>query len=340
MKNRKGLVAVLVALIAVSAGGWWALRTAAPASATRTPAPLAAKPEAIQPATPASLDTIPQPAPVASLPPVDAPLGYVIDDLKRRAAAGEAAAGCRLASEYAFCARLKHRHAEQQLWLTDRRRALDLIGDAQVRKGAAADMDRELAFRDEQLGKVKAHCKDVPVPDARQLARLWRSAALAGDPAAMRQYASGNAFQWGELLDVLPELATYRKEGEHIALVAARRGDFDMLLALASAYGGTDLQSRSLLNQAVRPDRAMSLAIYRHIEATLVRNGNEDEAITQDVRERIADLRTDLDGAGLARADKLAADVARDWAPPVVRGVDRLRTAGSLREVDRRWCGR
>lgn len=341
MNNRIKVAIGVVAVGLVSSTSWWWLRETKPAVATPPLVRDLAKPDASV-AVEAMGDPahIPKPAQVTTLPSVDAPLSDVIGELQQRAATGEAAAGCRLASEYAFCAQLQARQAELQLWLSDRRSALDLINDPEVRKGAADNIERELSFRDEQLAKVETHCKGVPIPGAPQLAQLWRTAALAGDPAAMRQYASGNAFRWGELLDLLPELATYRQEGERVALVAASRGDFDMLLALASAYSGHDLQVRSLLNQAVRPNRPMSLAMYRHIEATLVRNGDEDESITRDIRQRIKDLETDLDGTELARAEKRSADIALEWSPPVVRGVGELKAAGSLREVDRGWCGR
>lgn len=338
MDNRIRL-ALAVPILALLVGGVaWMLHDETPSTVVAAQA--AANPTA-NPAAPVDTSTrIPQPPPSTSLPAIEAPLGLVIDDLRRRAAAGEAGATCRLASEYVQCEKVADRRGELDRWLAERRRALDHIDALELKREAAANIDRELALRDEQIGEIEEHCKDVKLPDARTTTRLWRAAALAGDPAAMRQYASGNAFPWDGMLDALPELATYRQEAEHIALVAARRGDLDMLIALAGAYQGADGGGRSLLQQAVRPDPAMALAMYRHIDATLRRHGSAEENITFEVGERIADLEAELEGPDLSRADTLAAGIARDWTPAVVRGVKNLRAGGRVSAVDRRWCGR
>ncbi|QCW26126.1 hypothetical protein FE772_11035 [Lysobacter enzymogenes] len=107
------------------------------------------------------------------------------------------------------------------------------------------------------------HCAQVPPISAEQRAAYWRRAALAGQPAAMRHYASGNAFRYQELLDNLPGLATYRGEAESIARTAAQRGDARMLASLAYAYSPQrDGMRRGFLGQVVRPNAVESLALF------------------------------------------------------------------------------
>lgn len=283
---------------------------------------------------------IPDPAPTPDLPAADVPLALFVDDLRERAARGEAAAGCRLAAEFSRCHQLATRRADHDRWLAERRRALDDITDPARRAELAGNIDRELAFRESQLGEFEAHCRDVPLPTAPDLSRIWRNAALAGDPAAMRHYASGNAFAWGNILDVLPELAIYRQEAERLALLGAERGDFELALSLASAYAPGGMDARTLLQQAVEPDPAKALALYRHLQAALARSGNDDTRVAREIGDRIETLEATLDPQGLERASSLAAEMASRWQPLEVRGARDLHAAGSLRPVDRRWCGR
>lgn len=50
-----------------------------------------------------------------------------------------------------------------------------------------------------------------------------------------------------------------------MAIEVAKSGDQEMMLALATAYSPLKIGSRSLLAQAVKPDRAKAIALFRFI---------------------------------------------------------------------------
>lgn len=281
---------------------------------------------------------IPRPAPSATLPSTNAPLSLIVDDLKRRAGAGDAAAGCRLAAEYALCAQLPHRQSEFDQWLTGRQRALELITEAATRQAAASHIALEMPRWEARVQQLEDHCRGVEVPGAPAIARLWRAAALGGNPVAMKQYASGNAFRWGNLLESLPELTTYRHEAERIGTAAAQRGDLNMLFSLAAAYAPEARARLSLLAQAIPPDPARAVALYRHIERALVRHGDGGENMVRQVRERLDAMSKELSSAQRARADTLDQEIATQWQAPVMLGVAALDISGSQRDVSRAWC--
>ncbi|MFY2765004.1 hypothetical protein [Arenimonas sp. MALMAid1274] len=334
-KKRAGLVIALAALAAI---GWHALRPGAAPSATVESVQAAASDEQV-PADTVNSPPLPVPSSVP-LPPASAPLSVIVDDLKRRAGAGEAAAGCRLAAEYTYCAQLPYRRSEFDRWLESRQQSLERITEETSRQGVAAMIAREMPVWERRLQELEDHCRGVEIPGAPQIARTWRAAALAGDAVALKQYASGNAFRWGSLLDSLPELGTYRAEAERLATVAAQRGDMDMLLSLAAAYVPEPQQRASLLEQSISPDGARALALYRHIERALVRNGGENTQVAIQVRQRMANLSAGLSPQQLAQADALAQTMARDWEAPTVRGMNLLNASGNQRDVDRSWRGR
>ena len=95
-----------------------------------------------------------------------------------------------------------------------------------------------------------------------------------------------------------------------------------------------------VLQQAVEPDPAKALALYRHLQAALARSGNDDTRVAREVGDRIETLEATLAPQGLERATSLAAEMASRWQPLEVRGARDLHAGGSLRPVDRRWCGR
>ncbi len=264
----------------------------------------------------------------------------MVDELKRRAAEGEAAASCRLAAEYLHCSHLPSRRAAMDRWLAQQHRTLGLV-DAQVDKQMISQrIDREMTLRQEGVDRIASHCKGVAVPDAAGMVKLWRRSALAGNPAAMKQYSSGNAFRWSNTMETLPELATYKQEGERIATVASQRGDFDMLLALAAGYMTSNDGSRPLIAQLLKPDGARSLALYRHIDAALVRAGNSQERVGREVRDRIESLELTLSREELVRADAITRTELNRWNAPTIRGVHALDASGRQRDIDRDWCGR
>ncbi len=281
----------------------------------------------------------PEPARAAPLPSRDIPFHLVVDDLKRRAAKGEAAAGCRLAAEYLHCSQMPERRDAMDRWLgeSDKARA---FWEANNDTEAAARFDDVMAERQQTLAALAAHCQGVVVPTSAEMVGLWRDSAVAGNPAALKQYASGNAFRWNTLLEALPELTRYRQEAGRMATIAAERGDFDMLLSLAAAYHPQPQGGRSLLTQALQPDEARSLALYRRVESVLADDGSRQKPLGRQVRERIERLEMRLSQAELMRADAIARSELAAWRTPVVRGVDRLDVEGRQRDIDRGWCER
>lgn len=336
MERRVVLLGVLVAAVCLGGAFWpsWEKHSAKPRAEQSDEAARR------EPPAPASQLRIPSPAPTTSLPATEVPLAHIVDDLKRRASQGEAAAGCRLAAEYLYCSQLPHRKAELDYWLGQRRSALDSLESPEMKQAAIETIEREGKLREDHLREIEDHCEGVEIAAGTELVLLWRSAAMAGNPSAMKQYASGNAFRLGNILEVLPALNTYKREAESIAILAAQRGDMDMLLSLAAAYYPIQSELRPLMAQAVRQDGARALALYRQIEQALAQSGNASEQVAVEVRERIRHLQEQLPREDIVRAATIEATEISHWTPPTVRGAHRLNTTGRVRDVDRAWCAR
>lgn len=336
MNRKSALVALAILLLTVLAylAGRQQAPDAAPAEG-EAPVALSSKEASAVPEPAAKVAA----APARPLPDPAQPLPAVIAELEQRARAGEAAAACRLAAEWSHCSALPERRAAFDGWLAERRRALDMLPEA-MRAEAAANIEREMPIREQSLRELQAHCGEVPVPSPSEVARMWRAAATGGNPAALRQYASGHAFKWGTLMDVLPELATYRAEAPGLARLAASRGDLDIALALASAYAPTGRRERTLLQQSVPADPAQGLALYRRIEAALDASGNGDTLVAMEVTERITTLEKSLMPEQLAEAARHGGEMQAQWQPLQVRGARQLRAGGSVRPIERGWCGR
>ena len=337
MNRQSILVALATVLLAVLA--YLAGRQQAPTANEASTAAEADAPAATAAANADAVVAAPAARPVRPLPDPALPLPGVVAELEQRARAGEAAAACRLAAEWSHCSALPERRAEFDAWLAERRLALDMLPEA-MRAEAAANIERDMPLREQALRELRQHCGDVPVPSPSEVARMWRTAALGGNPAALRQYASGHAFKWGTLMDSLPELATYRAEAAGLAQMAASRGDLDLALALASAYAPTGRRERTLLLQSVPADPAQGLALYRRIEAALDASGHGDTRVAMEVTERIASLEKSLSPEQLADAVRHAGDMQARWQPLQVRGARQLRASGSVRPIERAWCGR
>lgn len=339
--KRVGLVLTALVLFSLAMGGAMLWQSAASPGGTLVSADAGAQPQqtAVPTSTPPPLQEVPQPPRGAALPGTDTPFHRVAAELERRAAEGEPAASCRLASEYLHCSRLPARRASMDRWLEQQQRAVGMVKDDKVAKGLTEAIDQQMRQRQTDIDGLVAHCGTVAVPDAPEIARMWRKAALAGNPAAMKQYASGNAFRWNSMLEALPELAMYRQEAERIATVAASRGDMDLLLALAAGYDPTATESRSMLAQVVRPDAARSLALYRHAEAALGAGPSQQAHVALMLRDRIDTLERRLPAEQRMRSESIARLELARWRAPVVRGrvVD---TSGRTPDIQSGWCER
>lgn len=204
------------------------------------------------------------------LPPLDTPLRLVLPELQRRAA-DEPAAACRLAAEMEYCDGLRQRLSGAENNLDNFERQLESMPatTAQQREQRQRMADGYQSMTEKLLAQSE-HCAQVPPLTAEQRAGYWRRAALAGHPAAMRHYASGNAFRYQQLLDNLPALSVYRGEAESIARTAAQRGDARMLASLAYAYApGREGMRRGFLSQTVQPDPVESLSLFLQLRDSL-----------------------------------------------------------------------
>ena len=188
------------------------------------------------------------------LPSLDTPLRLSLAELVRRADAGEPKAACRLAAEWSYCNSI--------------RRRLDSADYALELRVRQPEMERasleSLKASTESLLAQAGRCEGVDEPPALRFASRWRQAALAGNPAAMRGYATGNAFHGVPMLDMLPVLVAYRGEAEAVARRAADGGDMGVALALAAAYSPLPT-AVSLLKQSVRRDGVQALALYLRV---------------------------------------------------------------------------
>ncbi|MEH6420381.1 hypothetical protein, partial [Pseudomonas sp. CGJS7] len=274
------------------------------------------------------------------LPPVDTPLRLILPELQRRAAS-EPAAACRLAAEMEYCDGLRLRLAGAENSLDNFERQLERMPqDTEQQREQRKRMAESYQNMTDRLLSQSEHCAQVPPIAAEQRAAYWRRAALAGLPAAMRHYASGNAFRYQELLDNLPGLATYRGEAESVARTAAQRGDARMLASLAYAYSPQrDGMRRNFLGQAVRPDPVESLALFLQLRDSLPpADANEDPKAAAPIgpgprgmrgpgragfnpREmidaQIRALTRDLSPEQSSQARERASERAQSWARPI-----------------------
>lgn len=262
---------VVVAAIA----GWWLGRAhqAGPVADTVGLPPAAVAVASV----PSSPEPASNPPPSASsrnepLPRLSVPLRLSLPDLQRRADAGDAAAACRLATEWTYCRQLRLRLeiAGHSLDTPGFQRSLERM-DTQTRERAVAYREQNLARMQadaETLLADSAHCEGVVEPEPREVLRRWRQAALGGNVEAMRQYATGAVIPQGRTLQLLPELEQYRHEAEGIALRAVEAGDLETAAALAHAYASeNDMGFGTYLPQAVEYDPARALTLYLRVRA-------------------------------------------------------------------------
>ncbi|MBL0165462.1 MAG: hypothetical protein IPP82_17920 [Xanthomonadales bacterium] len=157
----------------------------------------------------------------------------------------------------------------------------------------------------------------------------------------MKNFASGNAFRWDSILDVLPELSEYRNSAEAMAIEVAKSGDQEMMLALATAYSPLKIGSRSLLAQAVKPDRAKAIALFRFILATSPGDGAaEPNHVGNDASDLIAELEALPGDEDQTRIAGFLADFEKNWRPfgPGYDDNNRSPRDGSVRTIEPGDC--
>lgn len=233
------------------------------------------------------------------LPEVGAPLQLIEADLKRRASEGDGGAACRLALEYQRCV-----SAEQRVEQVDRMMDGSEPGEVQLR--AALPLDPNGFYVD------VTHCTGVIPPPATEIAALWRSAAANGNSAAMTNYAGGNAFSVGNILDSLDELKAYKESAGAMAHKAAMAGDGGALLSLAGAYSPENqVGLGSLLAQAVGTDLTKALTLYKTAYLGLDADGSQEQMAVF-ISERITALSKRASAAQVSEADAAARQLASE----------------------------
>ncbi|MGH8079736.1 MAG: hypothetical protein ACREP7_04100 [Lysobacter sp.] len=335
---KQGRTALWVLALAATAAGmyYWGRHTGTETPVATNPGTGAS--ETVSPARPGNSSgtnaaTIPRytVGSARPLPSPETPLRLVLAELQRRAAS-EPAAACRLAAEMEYCDGLRQRLANAENGLDNFERQLETMPQdtAQQREQRQRMADSYQSMTEKLLGQSE-HCADVAPISAEQRGAYWRRAALAGLPAAMRHYASGNAFRPQELLDNLAGLATYRSEAESIARTGAQRGDVRMLASLAYAYSPRrDGMRRNLLSQAVKPDPVESLSLFMQLRDALPQSDNAananagpqrgfpraPQAQRDMVEAQIRTLSRELSSEQASQARERAAERAQSWTRP------------------------
>lgn len=268
---------LFAAAVAIGATGWLAGRTSTLAISPAVEQAEAARVDAVAFDTAAAAASTSasgraRAVPDRPLPPIEAPLRETLADLRKRADGGEAGAACRLAAEMEYCNGMRRRLESNTTMLRRSESSFDAIKgvrDPSMVAGMRA-AQRTLIADGEQLLAESEHCSDVPHFHPDERVRYWRAAAMAGNVAAQRHYAVGNAFLLDDSLENLDELRVYRSEAEAVAWRAVNAGDLPTTLALAQAYAPVQQSPRRyLLAQSVRPDGVKSLALLLLVQSRI-----------------------------------------------------------------------
>ncbi|TDK31015.1 hypothetical protein [Luteimonas terrae] len=338
---KKSLAVALLAVLAAAGVGYLAGQSQVPMSSPAAPDG-AADPERAQDATPATVGADTTAGVVVSarpLPPVGTPLAQIDAELRSRAAAGEAGAACRLASEHERC-EMQRVHLRALTLQSDQ-----LTTNIEAFRGPAEARERIVRSRERLAAPIRdtreavALCDAVPALGPAGRARYWRQAALAGHVPAMRHYAIGNAFRWHDLLEAIPALQTYRQEAEELARRAATEGDAASAYALAMAYADSDGGHwRPFLAQVVTPDLTRALAWFsvleRHPEVTRL---PADHPTARSVAHHLATLRAAATPVEIARATRLSQAVVTPSAS-TLPDTTTLRPDGGAGDIGPKDC--
>ena len=282
-------VLLVIAALALSAIAWLVLPGSGPASLPAVGArdtdgvpgsPVAADIEeplaTLRPGkavSPAARAVVPaaQRAEAAPLPPVGTPLVDIIDELDARAAAGDAAAACRLAAEVARCDQVLGMDA------ATRERAIAAnIARRQAREGGRDDSIDEAARALEREALLIAQCDGVPSDWFPRRPHLDLRAARLGDLDAAVRFVNGEGMTAGELVRD-PALATlYRAHAWSLFLELYEAGDLVAVLLWSS--GTADARQQHLIS-AVMPDewrhrREVASALAHQALESALRSGH------------------------------------------------------------------
>lgn len=253
-----------------------------------------------------------------ALPALETPLALSVDELQRRATAGDAAAACRLAAELDQCAQAA-RQGERYAGFLGARLSRPASSEEPSRLSEPDDDWEEVASGwAEEVDRLARHCHGVAVISPGESARLWHRAASSGSISAQRAYASGSVFRLDDVLDSLDELKTYRSQAQPMALALAQRGDIPMALVLAYAHLPESVGHRhALLSQVVGEDPPRAWALYEWAKSGLTRSRTEHSVRELELIElRLQDLAVQMTDQQLLRAQEILEQELVNWQPP------------------------
>ena len=219
----------------------------------------------------------------ADLPPLDAPLRDILDELLLRANTGDARAACRVAAEAEHCI----------AYLGGQ--ALDAIDEGFVRAVSESglvghELDvavRSHAQRAERIRRERERCAGVPRERISPLAPHYLRAAQLGDPLAAARYVLFAEADDPAFLIARPDLAeTYRRTAFSIFQSQLQAGNSLMAAIWRSA---TEARSRRALNAVLPPewkDPELAYALADLIEGVPRLDGHEERMarIPEDTR--------------------------------------------------------
>lgn len=302
------LLAIAVAAIAAFVAGAWWMRT----SATAPPLPSVADAGDVA-ASPAPSDTTgtaasPNPdsavasAPAAAaawpaLPPLDAPLADVLDDLTDRARRGDPKAACRLGAVLQRCLMAR----------ASGNTAADVERDVARRENTPEAAVNTIARLQSQAERAGKGCEGVPV-DQLHAAFAWQKQAALANPDLRVAFALSPALDPRDFVNELDAWRDYRALALPWLEQAAAEGDLAAVIALARVHG--DLRRTGPRVPPFRLQDDERFVVYADL---MQRYGSHVDIIDSEARAARERLSPEARDRAQARADALyRADAARD----------------------------
>jgi hypothetical protein len=205
-----------------------------------------------------------------ALPPAGLPANQIVDDLLRRAKAGDTRAACRLGAELIRCSILLGN--VRNLTTTP-------VGERileQMDKDEATLEKEHFDFASALLANVQT-CTGVDAATVAQGPKWLRTAALAGENDALVLYADGMGMQPGAgspysfIRD--PGFDAWRREAPGMMWQALRQGSPDAVFALNAAYSSDYSAFGALVEDDPARARVLS-SLFRAVYGTTRRQGS------------------------------------------------------------------
>jgi hypothetical protein len=300
MKRSLVLVATVLLLLFVVFGvGGWRIRvpgTAHPAAMAREGSPSVTPDLAAESARTASASGTPV-ANVSTvpLPAADLPVAAVLPELRRRANAGDARAGCRLAFELIRCAAYVDGREPVDRWLRKREEEAAAIKIFDGRPHADQLAEQQILL----AGRAK-ECAEVPVAQFAQIDDDLYRAAASGNLEAMLRYIDGQGFGLvgSHVPSIYPDMGylhhpgfeRWRREAPRMAQALLNAGEPAVLFLLSDAYSNDESPFAGLYPD----DRARAWAYVEFQRGRIGRPQRDPSALTPAERAAAAAIEQEL----------------------------------------------